>query len=275
MQMYSDFFKTLHDETGPTGHLGRGTHYSVLRAVVFHDPMRKPLPEGQFADFAVIWDEDHDTRVMEPIEEIYRRGLLSSFLMFGERKGSFTAILSSKIPLAINPAFLLSVNELQLSVRSSNCLKYVDIYYIGDLVQKTEDELLRAPPLGRKSLNEIKEVLAQMGLHLGMEVPGWSLAVARVAFLETEIKAICQSLDDPWPTEIVALESAKNPIIDAEDEKVSLYLKNLDMLWQLGTVERQPQKPTSLELGVAPPVAGFKVGDLQPPSRRSLLPTRA
>jgi hypothetical protein len=76
MQTYSDFFKTLHDETSPTGYLGRGTHHSVLRALVFHDPMGKPLPEGQFADFAVIWDEDHDTRVMEPIEEIYRRGLV-------------------------------------------------------------------------------------------------------------------------------------------------------------------------------------------------------
>jgi hypothetical protein len=91
MQTYSAFFKTLHDETGPTGYLGRGTHYSVLRAVVFHAPNGAHLPEGQFADFAVIWDEDHDVRVIRPIEEIYRRGLLSSFLMFGEQRGLFTA----------------------------------------------------------------------------------------------------------------------------------------------------------------------------------------
>ncbi len=257
MQTYSDFFKTLHDETSPIGYLGRGTHYSVLRAAVFHDPMGKPLPEGQFADFAVIWDEDHDTRVMEPIEEIYRRGMLSSFLMFGEHKGSFTAILSNKIPLAIEaipPAFLSSVAAPELSIRSTNYLKSQNIVYIGDLVQKTEGELLRSPHFRRKSLNEINEVLARMGLRLGMEVPGWTReniedlvkGKARVAFLETEINAICHSLNDPWPAEVVALGSARNPIIGDEDEKVNLYLKNLEMLWQLGTVARQPQKPATL-----------------------------
>ena len=65
------------------------------------------------------------------------------------------------------------VDELELSVRSANCLKNDNIVYIGDLVQKSEAEMLRTPNFGRKSLNEIKEVLAQMGLHLGMEVPGW------------------------------------------------------------------------------------------------------
>jgi hypothetical protein len=75
----------------------------VLRAVVFHDQNRKPLSEGQFADFAVIWDEDRDERVIKPIEEIYRRGLLSSFLMFGETQGVFTAVLSDKVHL-VTPA---------------------------------------------------------------------------------------------------------------------------------------------------------------------------
>src|SRR6201999_515244 len=75
--------------------------------------------------------------------------------------------------LAFNPAFLKKVDELELSVRSANCLKNDNIVYIGDLVQKSEAEMLRTPNFGRKSLNEIKEVLAQMGLHLGMEVPGW------------------------------------------------------------------------------------------------------
>ena len=60
-----------------------------------------------------------------------------------------------------------------MSVRSANCLKNDNIIYIGDLVQKTEAEMLRTPNFGRKSLNEIKEVLTQMGLHLGMEVTDW------------------------------------------------------------------------------------------------------
>jgi DNA-directed RNA polymerase subunit alpha len=69
--------------------------------------------------------------------------------------------------LAFNPALLKKVDELELSVRSANCLKNDNIVYIGDLIQKTEAEMLRTPNFGRKSLNEIKEVLAQMGLHLG------------------------------------------------------------------------------------------------------------
>lgn len=75
--------------------------------------------------------------------------------------------------LAFNPALLKKVDELELSVRSANCLKNDNIVYIGDLIQKTEAEMLRTPNFGRKSLNEIKEVLASMGLHLGMEIPAW------------------------------------------------------------------------------------------------------
>jgi DNA-directed RNA polymerase subunit alpha len=75
--------------------------------------------------------------------------------------------------LAFNPALLKKVDELELSVRSANCLKNDNIVYIGDLIQKTEAEMLRTPNFGRKSLNEIKEVLAQMGLHLGMDVANW------------------------------------------------------------------------------------------------------
>lgn len=73
----------------------------------------------------------------------------------------------------LNRNLLRKVDELELSVRSANCLKNDNIVYIGDLIQKTEGEMLRTPNFGRKSLNEIKEVLAQMGLHLGMEVLDW------------------------------------------------------------------------------------------------------
>ncbi|MCA1652714.1 MAG: DNA-directed RNA polymerase subunit alpha [Sphingomonadales bacterium] len=73
----------------------------------------------------------------------------------------------------LNRYLLKKVDELELSVRSANCLKNDNIIYIGDLVQKTEAEMLRTPNFGRKSLNEIKEVLSSMGLRLGMDVPGW------------------------------------------------------------------------------------------------------
>ena len=78
-----------------------------------------------------------------------------------------------KPELDFNPALLRKVDELELSVRSANCLKNDNIVYIGDLIQKSESEMLRTPNFGRKSLNEIKEVLTGMSLYLGMEIPNW------------------------------------------------------------------------------------------------------
>ena len=78
-----------------------------------------------------------------------------------------------KEELPFNKNLLKKVEELELSVRSANCLKNDNIIYIGDLVLKTEAEMLRTPNFGRKSLNEIKEVLTKMGIHLGMDIPEW------------------------------------------------------------------------------------------------------
>jgi len=88
-----------------------------------------------------------------------------------------------------NKNLLRKVDELELSVRSANCLKNDNIVYIGDLVQKTEAEMLRTPNFGRKSLNEIKEVLATMGLHLGMEIPNWP---------PENIEELAKRLDEPY-----------------------------------------------------------------------------
>ncbi len=88
-----------------------------------------------------------------------------------------------------NRNLLRKVDELELSVRSANCLKNDNIVYIGDLIQKTEAEMLRTPNFGRKSLNEIKEVLAQMNLHLGMEVPDWP---------PENIDELTRRLDEPF-----------------------------------------------------------------------------
>jgi DNA-directed RNA polymerase subunit alpha len=96
---------------------------------------------------------------------------LRLFINFEEPTQAVTARIEDELPF--NKNLLRKVDELELSVRSANCLKNDNIIYIGDLVQKTEAEMLRTPNFGRKSLNEIKEVLAQMGLHLGMEVTGW------------------------------------------------------------------------------------------------------
>ena len=96
---------------------------------------------------------------------------LQLFINFEEPR----AITEEEAPTepVFNKNLLRKVDELELSVRSANCLKNDNIIYIGDLVQKTEQEMLRTPNFGRKSLNEIKEVLSHMGLHLGMEIPSW------------------------------------------------------------------------------------------------------
>jgi len=73
----------------------------------------------------------------------------------------------------VDPILRRPVDDLELTVRSANCLKAENIYYIGDLIQRTENELLKTPNLGRKSLNEIKEVLAAHGLTLGMKLENW------------------------------------------------------------------------------------------------------
>jgi DNA-directed RNA polymerase subunit alpha len=98
---------------------------------------------------------------------------LSVFVNFEEPQREVRGAEEHIAELAFNPALLKKVDELELSVRSANCLKNDNIVYIGDLIQKTEAEMLRTPNFGRKSLNEIKEVLASMGLHLGMEVNAW------------------------------------------------------------------------------------------------------
>ena len=97
---------------------------------------------------------------------------LQLFITFDEPEAE-TSGSSEETDLGFNPVLLKKVDELELSVRSANCLKNDNIVYIGDLIQKSEAEMLRTPNFGRKSLNEIKEVLAQMGLHLGMEAPNW------------------------------------------------------------------------------------------------------
>ena len=94
-----------------------------------------------------------------------------------------------KVVLPFPAALLKKVDELELSVRSANCLKNDNIVYIGDLVQRSESDMLRTPNFGRKSLNEIKEVLEGMGLHLGMTVEGWPPG---------NIDMLAKSLEEPF-----------------------------------------------------------------------------
>ena len=89
----------------------------------------------------------------------------------------------------LNPNLLRKVDELELSVRSANCLKNDNIIYIGDLVLKSENEMLRTPNFGRKSLNEIREVLSHMGLGLGMSIENWP---------PENIETLAKQIEDPY-----------------------------------------------------------------------------
>lgn len=100
------------------------------------------------------------------------RVLMDQLSVFADLEGTPTAVEAPKAP-AIDPVLLRPVDDLELTVRSANCLKAENIYYIGDLIQRSENELLKTPNLGRKSLNEIKEVLASRGLTLGMKLENW------------------------------------------------------------------------------------------------------
>jgi len=102
--------------------------------------------------------------------------LVEQLAVFAQLEGNELAAFDSPAPRSaqqFDPILLRPVDELELTVRSANCLKAENIYYIGDLIQRTENELLKTPNLGRKSLNDIKEVLASRGLTLGMKLESW------------------------------------------------------------------------------------------------------
>lgn len=112
--------------------------------------------------------------VVDPEEAIRyaARVLVQQLSVFADLESTPVPTEQPKVP-QIDPVLLRPVDDLELTVRSANCLKVENIYYIGDLIQRTEAELLRTPNLGRKSLNEIKEVLASRDLTLGMKLDNW------------------------------------------------------------------------------------------------------
>ena len=112
--------------------------------------------------------------IVDPEEAIRyaARILVQQLTVFADLESTPVPAEQPKIP-QIDPVLLRPVDDLELTVRSANCLKVENIYYIGDLIQRTEAELLRTPNLGRKSLNEIKEVLAARELTLGMKLDNW------------------------------------------------------------------------------------------------------
>ena len=160
-------------EDAPIGFIPVDALYSPVRKVSYKvDPTR----EGQVLDYDKLSITVETDGTLSPDDALayaarILQDQLQTFINFEEPKEAGRDEEADM--LEFNPLLLKKVDELELSVRSANCLKNDNIVYIGDLIQKTEAEMLRTPNFGRKSLNEIKEVLTTMGLHLGMDIPDW------------------------------------------------------------------------------------------------------
>ena len=161
-------------EDAPIGLIGVDALFSPVKRVSYRV---EDTREGQVLDYDKLTLDVETDGTVKPDDAVAfaARILQDQFQIFinFEEAVEVRQPEDDKPELDFNPALLKKVDELELSVRSANCLKNDNIVYIGDLIQKSEAEMLRTPNFGRKSLNEIKEVLAQMGLHLGMEAPNW------------------------------------------------------------------------------------------------------
>ncbi|MDQ7079410.1 MAG: DNA-directed RNA polymerase subunit alpha [Paracoccaceae bacterium] len=160
-------------EDAPIGLIPIDAIFSPIRKVSYDV---QPTREGQVLDYDKLTLKVETDGSVTPEDAVafaarILQDQLSIFVNFEEPEAAGRA--EEEDDLEFNPLLLKKVDELELSVRSANCLKNDNIVYIGDLIQKTEAEMLRTPNFGRKSLNEIKEVLTSMGLHLGMDIVDW------------------------------------------------------------------------------------------------------
>lgn len=176
-------------EDAPVGLIPVDSIFSPVRKVSYDV---EDTRVGQITDYDKLSLNVETNGVITPEDAVaYAARILQDqlqvFINFEEPKETKVAREEESLPF--NRNLLKKVEELELSVRSANCLKNDNIIYIGDLVQKSESEMLRTPNFGRKSLNEIKEVLTQMGLHLGMQIEGWP---------PENIEELAKKMDDPF-----------------------------------------------------------------------------
>ena len=163
--------RKVSDETRAVGSILVDASFSPVRRVAYSVESAR-VEQRTDLDRLVIDIETNG--VVEPEEAVRTaaRILVNQLSVFADLEGTPTESESPRSP-QVDPLLLRPVDDLELTVRSANCLKAENIYFIGDLIQRSETELLRTPNLGRKSLNEIKDVLASKGLSLGMKLENW------------------------------------------------------------------------------------------------------
>ena len=186
---YVPAIKHANGDDAPLGTIFVDSFFSPVRRVSFRVENSRV---GQVTDYdKLIMNIETDGSVVPEDSVAYAARIideqLKMFINFEDPVEE--VVVPTKEEPQLNVNLLRKVEELELSVRSANCLKNDEIIYIGDLVQKTESEMLRTPNFGRKSLNEIKEILATMTLELGMKIEGWP---------PENIEDIRKKLDDPY-----------------------------------------------------------------------------
>ncbi len=176
-------------EESPVGLIPVDSVFSPVRKVTYNV---EDTRVGQITDYDKLTFQVETNGVITPEDAVafasrILQDQLQVFVNFDEPQETVEKKEEEDLPF--NKNLLRKVDELELSVRSANCLKNDNIIYIGDLVQKSESDMLRTPNFGRKSLNEIKEVLTVMGLHLGMQVEGWP---------PENIEDLAKKIEDPY-----------------------------------------------------------------------------
>lgn len=163
--------RPVNDESKSIGRIMLDASFSPVRRVSY---LVESARVEQRTDLDRLVIDIETNGAVDPEEAIRyaARVLMDQLSVFADLEGTEPAMVKSDEPEP-DPVLLRPVDDLELTVRSANCLKAENIYYIGDLIQRTETELLKTPNLGRKSLNEIKEVLATRGLTLGMKLENW------------------------------------------------------------------------------------------------------
>ena len=164
-------------ETRSVGHIALDASFSPVHRVSYAVESARV---EQRTDLDKLIMDIETNGAIDPEEAIRyaARILVEQFAVFAALEGTPAPVEKPQAP-KVDPMLLRPVDDLELTPSSSNCLKAQSIHYIGDLIQYTENDLLRTPNLGRKSLNEIKQVLAEHGLSLGMKLENWPAAVEK------------------------------------------------------------------------------------------------
>lgn len=159
------------EDTQTLGSIKVDSSFSPVRRVTYAVESAR-VEQRTDLDKLILDVETNGTIDPEEAVRYAARILVEQLALFADLKGTPVAAEAPKVP-QVDPTLLRPVDDLELTVRSANCLKAENIFYIGDLIQRSENELLKTPNLGRKSLNEIKDVLASKGLSLGMKLENW------------------------------------------------------------------------------------------------------